>query len=243
MASGVRSAPAARSTASRCRAGSRIAATRSRIASQRSATRAFSASAFAVVDPLLPIGRPARARRARPRSGRRSPPPSRYPARKRGGSSSIRSCSRAIESVVTPTCSPWKTSGRSGIGEHVDEVADQVLALARRLAVADDRRAEAREHQRADQPLDHLRVAAHQLGGAGEQRRLVVREQVERQLPVGRVEQEMRQQPVGLRRGAAQAVAEPGADQPRRGGRRGREIEEGAGRRLRRQARACGRAR
>ena len=115
-----------------------------------------------------------------------------------------------------------RPAAASGIGEHVDVVADQVLALARRLAVADDRRAEAREDQRAHQPLHDLEVAAP---SAPRRSRTAAPRRpassVERQLAVRRVEQQVRQQPVGLRGGPAQAVAEAGADQARRRGRRG----------------------
>ena len=67
-----------------------------------------------------------------------------------------------------------------------------------------------------------------------EQIALVVGEQRERRLAIRPIEQQVREQPVGLRGRPARAVAEPGADQPRR--RRGEhaEIEEHAERR-----RAC----
>ena len=62
-----------------------------------------------------------------------------------------------MDSVVTPTCSPWKTVAVL-VAEHVDVVADQMFALAGGLAGADDRRAEAGEHQGAHQKLHGLQV-------------------------------------------------------------------------------------
>ena len=60
--------------------------------------------------------------------------------------------------------------------EHVDEVADQMLALARRLAVADDRRAEAREDEGSNEPLHDLDVAGNKCRRIVEQWRLVILE-------------------------------------------------------------------
>ena len=63
-----------------------------------------------------------------------------------------RSCRRAMVRVVTPICSPWK-EGANQVAQHVDIMADEMLALARRLAAAADRGAEARQQQGSHQPL------------------------------------------------------------------------------------------
>jgi hypothetical protein len=118
-----------------------------------------------------------------------------------------------------------------------------MLALACRLAVSDDGRSEAGEHQGADEILHDVEIAAQQPGGVGEKRCLVVVQKIEWQLPVRCVEQQVRQQPVGLCRGAAKAVAES-----RRGSAAAVLRRERRGRRTRRPvpvraAIACGRAR
>jgi hypothetical protein len=59
---------------------------------------------------------------------------------------------------------------------------------------------------------------------------LVVGQKIEWQLPVRCVEQQVSQQPVGLCRGAAKAVAESRADQPLRCCGENGEVEEHAGR-------------
>ena len=73
--------------------------------------------------------------------------------------------SAAIVSVATATCSPCKYALASGRGEHVDVMADEVLALARRIAAVAQRHAEAGKHQRARERAHRAEVAAKQCLG------------------------------------------------------------------------------
>jgi hypothetical protein len=119
-----------------------------------------------------------------------------------------------------------------GLGQlrrhHVDVVADQVLALAGRIAAAAEGHAEAGEHQSAREAGHGLEVAGEQRAGFGEERGLVLGEQSEGRRPVGPLEQQMGEQPVGLGGRAAEAVAQPRADHARRRGGQDREVHEDA---------------
>ena len=110
-----------------------------------------------------------------------------------------------------------------------------MLALAGGLAVAHHRRTEPGQHECAHQKFDRLAAAPHQVARLREERPFVVGEQIVRQLAVRRTEHQMRKQPVGLRRGATEAVAEAGANEPDRRRRKNLEIEESAQRGLGRQ--------
>jgi hypothetical protein len=112
------------------------------------------------------------------------------------------------------------------------KVADEMLALARRLAIAADGGAESGQEQGPHQTRHGRKIARHQRLRLSKQLRLVGRQQHERHRAVGAVEEQMGQQPVGLRRRPAQAVAEPGADHARRRRCQNREIEEDAERGL-----------
>ena len=78
--------------------------------------------------------------------------------RRLGASEHARPGSAPRRSSRPPICSPCNASRSVRRAHHVDVVADQVLALARRIAAAADRHAEAGQHERA-------RERAHRAAG------------------------------------------------------------------------------
>ena len=119
--------------------------------------------------------------------------------------------------------------------EHVDVMADQMLALARRVAAAADRHAEAGQHERARERPHRVEVAGQERLGRVQQDRFVFRQHRERRASIRRAVQMVGKQPVDLRRGPAQRIAETGPDHPRRRRRQNLEVHEDRQRRRRRQ--------
>ena len=101
-----------------------------------------------------------------------------------------------------------------------------MFALARRITSVADGHAEAGEYQRARERAHRAGIAAQQRFGFVQQCRFVLGQQDEGRAPVRRSEQMMREQPVRLRRGAAQRIAEPRADHPRGRCRQHAEVHE-----------------
>jgi hypothetical protein len=84
------------------------------------------------------------------------------------------------------------------------------------MAAADDAHAEPGEHQDPGQGGDRSGIALGERRGRVEQCRLVLRLEQIRRLAVAAAVQEVAEQPVGLRRGAADRIAEPRPDQAQR---------------------------
>ena len=140
-----------------------------------------------------------------------------------------RACSRAMLQVAIPTCSPCRVPG-CGSREHVEKwlIACSPIEPQWLVPVTSTPRPE-RISSRVSRCMA-ARSPLEQPVRLGVEPRLVLGHQAVGRLGVDRVQQQVREQPVDLRRGAADRVAEPGPDHARRGGRQHREVEEHAGR-------------
>ena len=114
----------------------------------------------------------------------------------------------------------------AGRRHHLDMVADQMFALARRIGAAADRHAEAGEQQDLDEAAQGGAIAFQQGRWIGDHLILEIGDEGEGCGAVGLPQKAAGEQPVGLCRRAADRIAEAGLDQAFRRSREDVEIDE-----------------
>ena len=133
-----------------------------------------------------------------------------------GRPASIASWSRAIASVAHRDLLAVQGAAAARRRAHLDVVADQMLALARRIAAVADRHAESRQHERAHERAHRLEIAGSSASGASNSTASSSASSANGAARYA-VEQQVRQQPVGLRGRPAQRRRGPrGSSAPAR---------------------------